>query len=217
LLSEKNAPKEELKHFPALEKHLSLPEELKKPRETISHVTINPSTRLATFAYISDAKNPPLPEGEKIYLVGELTKGKFIELLPSVNEEGKTLYACKLKVEPGYKYTFCFKIGDTMVNDAHYPIYITKYGQKLNWIHVSESPKDVSSHPLTFVDNTILAYERKKLESLYSQVINAVELPKLKELNSKVGNYYYAAEEPYGLMKLKTVSIESMWLINGRW
>jgi len=189
-----------------------LPEEYKKPRETISHVTINPVTRLATFAYIADPNNPPIPEEEKIYLVGELTKGKFIELLPSVNEEGKTVYLCKLKVEPGYKYTFCFKIGDTMVNNVHYPIYITKYGQKLNWIHVSESSKNITRHPLTFIDNTILAYERKRLESLYYKVINAGELPKLKELSTKVGNYYYAAEEPHGLMRLKSVSIESMWL-----
>eukprot|EP00826_Nyctotherus_ovalis_P048626 TRINITY_DN5749_c0_g1_i15.p4 TRINITY_DN5749_c0_g1~~TRINITY_DN5749_c0_g1_i15.p4 ORF type:complete len:103 (-),score=41.28 TRINITY_DN5749_c0_g1_i15:1106-1414(-) len=96
-----------------------------------------------------------------------------------------------------------------MVNDAHYPIYMTKYGQKLNWVHVAESAKDVSSHPLTFVDNTMLAYERKKLESLYYKVMSAGELPKLKELQEKVGKYFYAAEEPYGLMLLNSVSLES--------
>lgn len=210
-------PKEEPKQFPSLEKNVSVPEELKKS-DIISRIVINPSTRLATFAYIADSKNLAVPEGTKVYLIGELTKGKFIELQPSLKEANRTVYACKLAVEPGYKYTFCFKIGDNMVSDVHYPVYITRYGQKLNWIHVAESPNDKSSHPLTFVDNTMLAYERKKLEALYWKVVNAGELPKLKELQGKVGKYFYVLEEPYGLIKLTKVSLESMVVIyHYRW
>ena len=72
---------------------------------------------MATFAYIADSKNPPVPEGATVQLVGELTKGKYIDMVPAMSTPEKTVYACKIAVEPGYKYTFCFKIGNEILND----------------------------------------------------------------------------------------------------
>ncbi len=131
MLSRASGAKEEVKQaipLPVMVKEVSLPEELRRSQslDNIEKITIG-SKGLATFAYIADQRNPPVPKGEKVYIVGELTKGKLVELQPIV-KDGKTLYYVKLKVDPGFKYTFCFKLGTMLITDTHYPMYRTKFG-----------------------------------------------------------------------------------------
>ena len=60
----------------------------------------------------------------------------------------------------------------------------------------------------TFVDPNMHRLIRKKLEELYMKVVNAGELPLLKELTKHVGQLYYALEVPLGILKLVAVHIE---------
>jgi len=218
LLSGKTMPqpspsKEEIKSLPSLEKNVSMSEEIKKPSDLITRISISKTSKMVTFGYIQDSKNPIHIQDSKIFLIGELTKGKFIEMKPTLLESSRTVFTCKLMVEPGFKYTFCFKVGDQILTDPHYPVYRTKYGQNLNWVYVTESGKGFSKQALTFVDNALLAYERKKLESLYKKVMNAGELPLLKELQQKAGKLFYAVEEPYGIIKLNSVTLEGIFWV----
>ncbi len=85
------------------------------------------TTGFTTFSYIADAKNPPVGKSDYVYIVGELTKGRLLEMRPVI-KDGTTLYSAELAVEPGYKYTFCFKVGNILLIDSHYPTYLTKVG-----------------------------------------------------------------------------------------
>ena len=96
-----------------------------------------------------------------------------------------------------------------MITDSHYLVYRKKFGQNLNCVYVASTSKSATSrHALTFMDDTINTYERKKLEALYMKVMNAGEVPALKELKEKVGKLYYAVEEPYGIIELTDVALE---------
>jgi len=111
-------------------------EELKKPYEDIKEKSENPDqpkriyvdeTGYATFYYVLQDKNPPIAPGTKIFIVGEMTQGKFVELQKDQHDPNGSYFA-KLKIEPGHKYKFCFKVGDLIVTSAYYPSSINTYG-----------------------------------------------------------------------------------------
>lgn len=119
---EKGSEKQTLKNLPGpeLKKTTSVGE------DSITKINMNPKGT-TTFTFTVDSKNPPVLIGEKIYIIGELTKGRREEMkLTSSNPV--PIYSADLPVAPGFKYTFFFQIGDKFFIDAHYPKYRTKIG-----------------------------------------------------------------------------------------
>jgi len=187
----------------------SAPEEQKKPKDALQLITRldMSSTGMTTFSYIADEKNPPIGKNDRVFIVGELTKGKFVEMKP-IKKGNIIEYQANIVAEPGYKYTFCFKVGDAMTIDSHYPIYLTKVGRSVNYVNVVDPRKAPPTKSSTFVDKTMHHIERKRLEELYNKVISAGELPMLKELSKHIGQLYYSVDTPNGIFRLTSVNID---------
>ncbi len=85
------------------------------------------SNGLTTFMYIADSRNQPIPPGEKVWIVGAMTKGKLAEM-KATDQGTHFVYKLDMLVEPGHKYTFCFKIGHIFTADVHFGLYTKKSG-----------------------------------------------------------------------------------------
>lgn len=175
-----------------------------KKSELIEKLEMGPSG-MTTFYYIADSKNPPLEKSDKVFIVGEVTRGRLVEM-KAAQKPGH--FAADLVAEPGYKYTFCFKVGNIMTIDAHYPTYLTKVGKYVNYAHVVDPRTKERPKPTTFIDKSMHHIERKRLEELYVKVVSAGELPMLKELANHVGRLYYPLNDLEGIFNLSGVSIE---------
>jgi len=180
------------------------PKEKEKKNDLIEKLEMGPKG-MTTFHYIADNKNPPLEKSDKVFIVGEVTHGKLIEMKPTPRPG---YFSADLIAEPGYKYTFCFKVGNIMTIDAHYPIYFTKVGKYVNYAYVIDPRVKAQTKPNTFIDKSMHHIERKRLEELYVKVISAGELPMLKELANHVKRLYYPLSDLQGIFTLMGVSIE---------
>eukprot|EP00826_Nyctotherus_ovalis_P057842 TRINITY_DN7919_c0_g2_i10.p1 TRINITY_DN7919_c0_g2~~TRINITY_DN7919_c0_g2_i10.p1 ORF type:complete len:338 (+),score=41.32 TRINITY_DN7919_c0_g2_i10:68-1081(+) len=175
-----------------------------KKSELIEKLEMGPSG-MTTFYYIADSKNPPLEKSDKVFIVGEVTRGRLVEM-KAAQKPGH--FAADLVAEPGYKYTFCFKVGNIMTIDAHYPTYLTKVGKYVNYAYVVDPRKKDQPKPTTFIDKSMHHIERKRLEELYVKVVSAGELPMLKELANHLGRLYYPLSDLEGIFSLSGVSVE---------
>ncbi len=73
--------------------------------------------------------------------------------------------------------------------------------------------KKSGPHALTFVDTSMRAAEKKRLEEMYRRVVDTGEVPLLEELKKRVGRLYYSAEEPFGLIRLVDASPEGGYVL----